>query len=332
MPWVQVPTPAAWLVINFGRFPLFRLFVLLVPKNKMKVLTAMVLRSRFSQFLLFSEYTIMSQNFLNHLYNSSRSRRACQQSKTFSGILIPSRVFRSIPISQLGFIEIEVIRVWWGTRYCHNCSVSQDRRRFSNLQNKPVVLVCSPSLNAASFQFFKFFLRSNPGEDDSSSSIRYTNIFFHVELNLSIECLPLIVVFEILAHGVNQKLRILNFFVPKFWISMSYSVEYNYLFIDFSPRIACWALHSRCPRRCRSSEKKFFVSRKRMTPDTVPSTFHWHWRCNTDRKTFSFFCFSLSSNGFPIACFLYFLSLGNKITNAKKCKTEDSNTVWTRFV
>ena len=32
-----------------------------------------------------------------------------------------------------------------------------------------------------------------------------TQIFFHVELNLSIECLPLIVVFEILAHGVTQK-------------------------------------------------------------------------------------------------------------------------------
>ena len=53
---------------------------------------------------------------------------------------------------------------------------------------------------------------------------------------------------------------------------------------------------------------EFFVSRKRMTPDTVPSTFHWHRLCNTGRKTFSFFCFSLSSNGFPIACFLYFLS------------------------
>ena len=39
---------------------------MLIPKNKIKVLTAVVLRSHFSQFLLFSEYPIMSPNFLNH--------------------------------------------------------------------------------------------------------------------------------------------------------------------------------------------------------------------------------------------------------------------------
>ena len=50
----------------------------------------------------------------------------------------------------------------------------------------------------------------------------------------------------------------------------------------------------------------FRVSLKRRTPNTVPSTFLWHQFCNIDHKTFSFFHFSLSSNGFPIACFLYF--------------------------
>ena len=56
-----------------------------------------------------------------------------------------------------------------------------------------------------------------------------------------------------------------------------------------------------------------------MTPNTVPSTFHWHQLCNTDRKTFSFLSLSLSSNGFPIACFLSFL-LKNKITHEKRAQ------------
>ena len=96
------------------------------------------------------------------------------------------------------------------------------------------------SLNAASFlQILDNFLRSIPGEDDSSSSIRHTNILFHVELHLSIEYLPTIVVLEIPAHAVTRIIRVLNFFVPKFWISMLYSVEYNFLWNEFSPRIAC---------------------------------------------------------------------------------------------
>ena len=86
------------------------------------------------------------------------------------------------------------------------------------------------SLNAASFlQILDNFLRSIPGEDDSSSSIRHTNILFHVELHLSIEYLPTIVVLEIPAHAVTRIIRVLNFIVPKCWISVLYSVEYNFL-------------------------------------------------------------------------------------------------------
>ena len=44
-----------------------------------------------------------------------------------------------------------------------------------------------------------------------------------------------------------------------------------------------------------------------MTPNSVPSTFLWHRPRNTDHKTFSFFSFSLSSKGSPIACFRCFL-------------------------
>ena len=61
--------------------------------------------------------------------------------KKFWRKIISSRVFRGIPTSRPGFLEIEVIRVWWGTCYCHNCSVSQGRGRFSNLQFLPAVLV-----------------------------------------------------------------------------------------------------------------------------------------------------------------------------------------------
>ena len=54
-----------------------------------------------------------------------------------------------------------------------------------------------------------------------------TNVFSHAELDLSIEYLPIIVAFEIQALVATRIMSILNFFVPKFWISMSYSVEYN---------------------------------------------------------------------------------------------------------
>ena len=53
--------------------------------------------------------------FLESLWNSSESRWACWRSKTFPGILISSRVFRGTPTSRLGFLELEVIRAWWGT-------------------------------------------------------------------------------------------------------------------------------------------------------------------------------------------------------------------------
>ena len=57
-------------------------------------------------------------------------------------------------------------------------------------------------LGCSVFSFFLIidnFLRTIPDEDDSSSSIRYTSVFSHAELDLSIEYLPIIVVFEIQA-------------------------------------------------------------------------------------------------------------------------------------
>ena len=62
------------------------------------------------------------------------------------------------------------------------------------------------------FQFLGNFLRSILGEDGSSSPIHYTSVFSHAELNLPIDCLPIIVVFEIQTPVATQSMHILNFF------------------------------------------------------------------------------------------------------------------------
>ena len=174
----------------------------------------MVLRCHFFQFLLFSDYPIMSPNFWIIVW-FSRISSSMLTMKKFWRKIISSRVFRGIPTSRPGFLEIEVIRVWWGTCYCHNCSVSQGRGRFSNLQFLPAVLVIFVPdftqqthctwfwscciriliqlllnysiffLTAASFQLLNFSATSCVAflmKTILPSSIRYTNIFFHVEL------------------------------------------------------------------------------------------------------------------------------------------------------
>ena len=78
-------------------------------------------------------------------------------------------------------------------------------------------------------QFLGNFLRSIPGEDGSSSPIRYTNVFSHAELDLPIDWPPITAVFETSGLVVTQPMHILSFFAPKFWISMLYSVDYNFL-------------------------------------------------------------------------------------------------------
>ena len=107
MPRIQIPRPTTWLVINIRHFPLSRLCCLALTKNKMKVLTATALRSHFSQLLLFSEYPMMSSNFLNRCAIHQVLVERVDNQKTFPGILISSRVFRSIPNSRLGFLEFE---------------------------------------------------------------------------------------------------------------------------------------------------------------------------------------------------------------------------------
>ena len=166
----------------------------------------MVLRSHFSQFLMFCESSTSSAipdgvaKFLESLCNSSGSRRACWRSKTFPGILIFSRVFRSIPTSRPGFLELEVIRAWWETWYCHNCSVCQE-----SLKNRLTVrdswsccvrnsshlrcLFCNFLPDSSMFSILQFlgtFLHSFLDEDGPSSPICYTNVFSHVELHVEL--------------------------------------------------------------------------------------------------------------------------------------------------
>ena len=77
---------------------------------------------------------------------------------------------------------------------------------------------------AASSQFFNFleFLRSIPGDDGSSSPIHYTNVLFHAELDLPIDWLPVIVVFEIQALLATQINAYSEFLRSKFWIFVLY--------------------------------------------------------------------------------------------------------------
>ena len=116
------------LVINKGRFPPSRLFVLLLPKNKIKVLTAMVLRSHFPQFPLFSECPIMSPNSLNHCVIHQDLVEHVDNQKRFKEYLIYSRVFRGIPTSRRGSLQTRGNKSLMNVGR-HNCSVSQDRGR-----------------------------------------------------------------------------------------------------------------------------------------------------------------------------------------------------------
>ena len=70
----------------------------------------MVLRFHFSQFLLFSESLMLTPIFLDHRVIHQDLVEHVDTQKRFQGILISSRVFRSIAISRLGFLELEVMR------------------------------------------------------------------------------------------------------------------------------------------------------------------------------------------------------------------------------
>ena len=303
----------------------------------------MDLRSHFSQFLLFSESPMMSPNFLNHcVIHQDLVEHVDDQKKIVSrNTHILSCISRH---SNFAF-RLSWTRGNKERRYCRNCSVSQDHTRFFSLQqcfnrscklrtwslNRLTVrdswsccvgnssnLRCFFSLfllKTGSFQFFNFSATSCKAF--LMKMVLHLQVAAHMySLTLSLIC-PLISFryLSSLRFKLTQWLewmRILNFFAPKFWISMLYSVACNFLWTEVSPMKACWALRSRCSRRSRSSEQDS-VSLKSMTPSAVPSTFLWHRLCNTDHRTFSLRCFSLSCNGLPRHPFSAF-SLKSKIT------------------
>ena len=55
-------------------------------------------------------------------------------------------------------------------------------------------------------------MRSIPSEDGSSSPIHHTSVFSHAELDLPIDWLTVVVVFEIQALVAIQSTHVLNFF------------------------------------------------------------------------------------------------------------------------
>ena len=158
-------------------------------------------------------------------------------------------------------------------------------------------------------QFLGNFMHSYLDEGGPSSPIFYTNVFSRwdwsahlLAFNYCRLCGSSSCCDSINAHS--------EFLRSDFWIFMSYSFRYDFLWI------ACWALRWRCSRRSHPSEKNFLITlQKRIfcySSDTliitVPLTFLWHRLCTTDHKTFSFFSFSIQQR-FP-DCMLSLLSLG----------------------
>ena len=113
--WVQVQMPKARSAIDIRIFVVQTFFLALTEEQDGGVNCN---GSSLSLVSVPSFLTIPNNvaKFLESLCNSSGFCRACWQSKLFPGKLMSSRVLRSIPILQPGFLELEVVRAWWGTQ------------------------------------------------------------------------------------------------------------------------------------------------------------------------------------------------------------------------
>ena len=244
--WVQVPIPAAWCVIDLRQFLSSKPFSLAPTEKQGKSIDC-----NFSQFLLFYESPTVLPNFLNNCVIPQALIGQVDNQKRFREY---SRVLRCILASRRGLLELEGIQVWCETwalpkllgesgswkifessinsnRSCNYRSWSRNRLTVRDSWSccieyslhfcwvAPIVLLCSNVFS--NLQFLGNFLRSIPGNDGSPSPTRYTNVFSHVELDLSIDSLPIIVVFEIQALVATQSMQILNFFTPNFGSSCS---------------------------------------------------------------------------------------------------------------
>ena len=81
-------------------------------------------------------------------------------------------------------------------------------------------------------QFLGNFLPSFLDEDGSSSPIHNAHVFFHVELDLSNEYLPIIVAFEMQALVAIGMMHILNFFVPN--LGCKCRTQSNFIFPELN--------------------------------------------------------------------------------------------------
>ena len=274
--WVQVPTPEAWLVMDIGHFPPSRLFVLLSSKSKLQVLIAMVLRSHYSQFLLFSESSTPSAivddvaKFLESLCNSSESCIS-QHSNFGAAGLSWTRRDKSLMRNASTAITARWVKI------IVDFSVLKKSNRSCNLRNWSLnrltvreswscCVGISPNLRFFLFekilphssvfsilQFLGNFLRCVFDEDGLSSPIPYANT-----LSLSLICLLNISSKNCSLWDPSSRRNSNNayseFLRSIFWISMSYSVEYNFFWTEISPRVAFRALRWRCSRRSHPSE------------------------------------------------------------------------------
>ena len=246
----------------------------------------------------------------------------------------------------------------WNVGTAQNCSVSQDLGRFSNLQWIPIVLVISefdPVVNSlfeipdcciewfihllltytifffvAASKFFNFLatvLRSIPGVTRFFIS---NSLHKCKSLTLSLIC-PLIgvpVVDNLLRFKLSLRLNhtIPNCLRSKCWISVVV-LSVCFLWADcFYQEQLWWVSSFQVFSEISFIRIEFSVSLKRMTPDTVPSTFPWHRLCNTDHRTFSFLslCLATVSRGM-----LSWLSLWRANSPWETCETEVSNIVGT---
>ena len=170
---------------------------------------------------------------------------------------------------------------------------------------------------------FQYFL------PDSSvfSILQFLGNFWHsiLEFDLFIDWLSIIVVFESQAHAATQSMRVLNFFASNSG-SPCCTQALSSLFWFFSNN-SLLSSSLKIFSKISSIRIEFSESLKRMTPNSVPSTFPWHQLYNTDHKTVSFL--SLSVKQSVSRCMLSLLAVWRAKSSWETCETEDSNIVRT---
>ena len=222
------------------------------------------------------------------------------------------------PASRLGFLELAVIRSWWGTYVSYNCSVSQDRRRIDSLHCSWFLLMLRRKFFQSSLFFSIFFLKAA-----SFSILQFLGNFSHSFLDKKWSFISYSLHKRILsrrawsAYGLashnchlwgsssrcDSNNAYSEFLRSKFWISTLYSVRSHLLWSGFSPRRACWALVQGVLGELVRQNRILCESEENDSQDcsvdfSLTSTLQ-HWSQNL-------LSLCLSNNRFPDACFLCF--------------------------